>query len=440
MFPVKSYKNFKYLLAFLNSKLVFYMADCLNPTANIQVGDLKRVPFVLPDRDNEKIVSKLAEENIGLTRKLLKSKIFEPDFVECVFSPDKTWKESIRQYTENKLAVQAAILVNEAVINEHIFRIYSLSNEDKKLVAEKQGNDVVNIPITNMAKKHYLEKHESILTNIAREKIENITIRENIENVKDVISAILRNISLDEICVRFNINPIDIWGIFVQNNEISMVQAKELSFEFLTDIIREILVEDDDGVIPLVPNTGEKVLLERIEDKFREKGFSMAQYSQFDKFLGRTIDEYINKHLFSDLSNQLDLFSYLPKTPFIWHLSSGSEQGFDCYIIIYTWSRDKLMRLRSVYIEHRERSLVNRQTDLAGNNSAEAQNEKDKIRKQLQEIESFKQKIDELLAEGYDPILDDGVGKNIAPLQKKKMIPYDVLNAGQLKKYLSADW
>ncbi len=39
-----------------------------------------------------------------------------------------------------------------------------------------------------------------------------------------------------------------------------------------------------------------------------------------------------------------------------------------------------------------------------------------------------------------NPILDDGVGKNIAPLQKKKMIPYEVLNAGQMKKYLNADW
>ncbi|MBT4947570.1 MAG: hypothetical protein HON27_15575, partial [Candidatus Marinimicrobia bacterium] len=48
--------------------------------------------------------------------------------------------------------------------------------------------------------------------------------------------------------------------------------------------------------------------------------------------------------------------------------------------------------------------------------------------------------IDELLAEGYNPILDDGVGKNIAPLQKKGLIPYEVLNAGQLKKYLNADW
>ena len=136
------------------------------------------------------------------------------------------------------------------------------------------------------------------------------------------------------------------------------------------------------------------------------------------------------------------MFPNTPKTPFIWHLTSGPTKGFDCYIIIYKWSRDKLMQLRSRYIENRERSLVNRQTDLQGKPqlTAKEQSELDTIFKQLKEIESFKVKIDELLAEGYNPILDDGVGKNIAPLQKKKMLAYDVLNPGQLKTYLNADW
>jgi hypothetical protein len=216
--------------------------------------------------------------------------------------------------------------------------------------------------------------------------------------------------------------------------------SQEIAFEFLVDLVREILMEDEDAIIPLVSNAGHTALLDRIEEKFRKKGFSPAQYSSFDTVLGRPIHDYLNKHFFAEQSDHFNLFSYLPKTPFIWHLSSGPEQGFDCYIIIYKWSRDKLMRLRSVYIEHRERSLVNRQSDLANNESAEAQNEKDRIFKQLKEIESFKTKIDELLSEGYAPILDDGVGKNIAPLQNKKMIPYEVLNAGQLKKYLNADW
>ena len=210
--------------------------------------------------------------------------------------------------------------------------------------------------------------------------------------------------------------------------------------EFLADMIREILMEDEDGIIPLVPNAGEKILLDRIEEKFLDKGFSMAQYSAFDGVLGRNIKEYINGHFFKALSDHLNLFMYLPKTPFIWHLTSGPQQGFDCYIIIYKWDRDKFLRIRSVYIENRERALINRQSDLATDTSASAQNEKEKIYKQLKEIESFKTKIDELLKEGYNPILDDGVGKNIAPLQKKGMLAYEVLNAGQLKKYLNADW
>ncbi len=248
------------------------------------------------------------------------------------------------------------------------------------------------------------------------------------------------NNTLEEFCIRHQINPINVWYWFKQSNIIPKQRMNTLAMEFLVDMVREILMEDEDGIIPLVPNAGEKVLLYRIEEKFREKGFSSAQYSSFDSVLGRTIHEYLSDYFFAELSDYLKLFKQLPSTPFIWHLSSGPEQGFDCYIIIYKWNRDKLMRLRSVYIEHRERSLVNRQSDLAGNESAEAQNEKDRIFKQLKEIESFKAKIDELLSEGYNPILDDGVGKNIAPLQKKGMITYDVLNAGQLKKYLNADW
>ena len=78
--------------------------------------------------------------------------------------------------------------------------------------------------------------------------------------------------------------------------------------------------------------------------------------------------------------------------------------------------------------------------DLGGNNSAQAQEEKEQIKLQLEELQTFKVKIDDLLASGYNPKLDDGVGKNIAPLQKRGMLAYDVLNAGQLKKYLNADW
>lgn len=65
---------------------------------------------------------------------------------------------------------------------------------------------------------------------------------------------------------------------------------------------------------------------------------------------------------------------------------------------------------------------------------------KKKIRLQLQEIEVFKSKIEELIAENYKPKLDDGVGKNIAPLQNKGLLKAEVLKKTQLVKYLNADW
>lgn len=50
-----------------------------------------------------------------------------------------------------------------------------------------------------------------------------------------------------------------------------------------------------------------------------------------------------------------------------------------------------------------------------------------------------------LLASNYDPKLDDGVGKNIAPLQKAGLLSYAVLKEtggkkSQLNKFLNADW
>ena len=84
--------------------------------------------------------------------------------------------------------------------------------------------------------------------------------------------------------------------------------------------------------------------------------------------------------------------------------------------------------------------MKNRLIDLQNDDSIPAQAEKEKIQLQLEEIGEFKTKIDEILQSGYDPKLDDGVGKNIAPLQEKGLLKVDVLKTNQLKKYLEADW
>jgi len=457
IFPIREYKNIEYVIAFLNSKLVGYIVTCLNPTVNIQVGDIERIPFLIPTKQLEEIVELLTITNIQIGNSINSFSLVETNFNKSILgiSYNADHKSKVKNYFNDENHLLAQVLINEAIINEKIFEVYELTEKDRAMVLTKEGKNIGGLPVETEAREAYLtteymgnDTNQNSLfsmSSVVEKFINTLPTKEFAsEEVETIINGFptlyQSNNNLEEFCIRHQINPINVWYWFKQSNVIPQQRMHTLAMEFLADMIREILMEDEDGIIPLVPNAGEKILRDRIEEKFREKGFSTAQYSNFDSVLGRPINDYLNKYFFAELSDHLNLFMYLPKTPFIWHLSSGPEQGFDCYIIIYKWSRDNLMRLRSVYIEHRERSLINRQSDLANNDSADAQNEKDKIFKQLKEIETFKIKIDELLAEGYNPILDDGVGKNIAPLQKKKMIPYEVLNAGQLKKYLDADW
>lgn len=444
IFADKEFENTYYLIGFMNSKLVAYIIDCLNPTVNAQVGDMQRIPFVIPTREDEKIIGSLSEINVKIKRKLTEYSLFEPDSNKFIGAQKSTINEFL--ILENFYLTH--ILINETIINEIIFKLYDLTNSDKVIVIAKSGISIATYPVDALAKQAYLnavvtdfpiDNISDYIQNLP-EKEYTIVERQTIE--QEFPTLYQSNNNLEEFCIRHQINPINVWYWFKKSNVVPKQRMNALAMEFLADMIREILMEDDDGIIPLVPNAGEKVLIDRIEEKFIEKGFSTAQFSLFDGVLGKNINEYVTNYFFNHFSNMLNLFRHLPMTPFIWHLTSGPEQGFDCYIIIYKWNRDKLLRIRSVYIENRERALSNRQSDLRAKEllSAADQNEADKIYNQLQEIEGFKTKIDALLEEGYNPILDDGVGKNIAPLQKKGMLAYEVLNAGQLKKYLNADW
>ncbi|MGO4921402.1 BREX-1 system adenine-specific DNA-methyltransferase PglX [Maribacter spongiicola] len=444
------YDNIYYSLAFLNSKLSAYILGCLNPTVSTQVGDLKRIPFVIPEKHVESEVSQLSILNEIIEQKVDSFKINDPYFNGGPFNKFNKVKFSnlYFKYLNYENYIRSHVLVNESIINDKIFKIYELTETDKAMVLAKEGESIGSLPLSTAAKAAYLasEVDEFPLDNI-RDYIKNLTEQEFEASTREAIEnefpqLYQSNNDLEAFCIRHQINPINVWYWFKESNVVPKQRMNDLAMEFLADLLREILLEDVDGIIPLVPNAGEKVLLDRVEEKFIEKGFSMAQYSSFDSVLGRELNEYINHHFFKSFSDHLNLFMYLPKTPFIWHLTSGPEQGFDCYIIIYKWNRDKLLSIRSRYIELRERALDNHQSDLRAKSvlTAKEQNKLDTIYKQLKEIEVFKQKIDELLAEGYDPILDDGVGKNIAPLQNKGMLAYEVLNKGQLKKYLNADW
>lgn len=430
----------------MNSKIVFYILDCLNPTVNTQVGDLQRIPFVKPSKELEECISALASQNITIKIYLNSYRVIEIKFKRnpLVAFSEVSLRERVLSYLNYENAQLTLVLINEAIINQLIFKLYALSPEDQTQIEANIGKCVGELPILAAARDEYLSA-TTIENELIIKFIQNLALTTFEEQQIQTIEAEFANLyqsnnDLEEFCKRHKLNPINVWYWFRESKVLPQGRTAEIALEFLADTCRTILTEDSDGIIPLVGLPGEPRLLDRIEQHCVNQGFTSAQFMQLDELLGRPMNEYLEHHFFKNFSDHLNLFMFLPKTPFIWHLSSGTVQGFEAYIIIYKWNRDSLYKLKTKYLGKRVESLEYRQIQLADANTAQAQNEKEKIRLQLLEITEFTRKIDELIEEGYDPKLDDGVGKNISPLQKKGMLRCDVLNAKQLDKYLKADW
>ncbi|MDY4990516.1 MAG: BREX-1 system adenine-specific DNA-methyltransferase PglX [Prevotella sp.] len=452
---MKKYNDLYYSLAFLNSELNVYITTCLNPTVNTQVGDMQRVPFVIPEKNEEKQVSKMAFQNRKIQEKIGIYSIVEQNYSHSPITPASSPESELTRYYNYENALLTLILLNEAIINRIVFDVYELSEHDRQMVLDKECVPVGDLSVSQAALDEYKqwlqENQEFPASTEVWEHLDSLAIDNEQPQISDFDKLYQNNYGWEEFCNSDNhrMNPIEVWYQFRHAGVLPPQRTQSLSFELITDVIRAILKKDDDGVIPLCERMGEEPLDVRIEQELVERGYSGAQISQIEQLLcmnlgtGKSLRKYLYEKFFQQLSDHLNLFMYLPKTPFIWHLTSGDpasgHSAIDLYISIYTWSRDTLFRIKSVYVANRENALADRLVALDPT-SANGKMEAALIKDQQQELRQFADKIDQLLASGYDPKLDDGVGKNIAPLQKAGLLSYDVLNSGQLKKYLNADW
>lgn len=434
----------KYLLAFMNSQLSFYTVDCLNPTVSTQVGDTKRIPFCIPSSRIQSFIESIVDINIKIKQYL------------CMFSiVEKTYKNSpirnctdiiidcIKEHYNTENALLTQILLNESVINKIVFEVYELSEHDRQMVLEKEGIPVGDLPVSAEAKAAYREwlqgNREFPASEEVMKHLDSLEERTDLPRVTDFDTLYQNNNGWEEFCKKHGLNPVEAWHQFRSAGVLPPQRTQELAFELIVDVVRSVLKKDDDGVVPLGDKMGEERLALRIEQEMMERGYSAAQFGQVCQLLGCPLEKFLQERFFQQLSDHLNLFMYLPKTPFIWHISSGGHHAIELFVSIYKWTRDTLFRIRSIYAANREAAIRDRLNSL-DQSQAEGRIEAAELRAMLDELQQFCQKVDNLLASGYDPKLDDGVGKNIAPLQQRGLISYEVLNQGQLKKYLNADW
>lgn len=443
IYPSVKFSDIFYYLAFLNSKLSTYLLNCLNPTVNVTQGDIKRIPFAVPSNEFEIIIQQHSISCVSIRKHLCEFSLIEPHFSESPIKAGVDVHISLVAFYNTENALLTQILLNESIVNKIVFKVYELSDHDKQMVLDKEGIPVGDLPVSREAKVAYrqwlTEESEFAPSDEVLTHLDALEERDDLPQITDFDTLYQNNNEWEEFCIKRKVNSVEAWYQFRKAGILPPQRTQTLAFELITDVIRTVLAKDDDGIIPLGDKMGEERLAIRIEREMMERGYSAAQFAQVCHLLGCPLEKYLQERFFQQLSDHLNLFMYLPKTPFIWHLTSGPHHAIELYISIYKWSRDALFRVRSIYAANRETAIRDRLNSI-DTTSTTGRLEANELRAMLTELQEFCQKVDDLLACGYDPKLDDGVGKNIAPLQKRKMLSYEVLNAGQLKKYLNVDW
>jgi hypothetical protein len=132
---IKNY-DIKLFLSLLTSILIKNIMKILNPTVNYQVGDLKNIP--IPDSiEKSTKLAPLAQANIDIKKSLYSFHLIERDFkndplswglvqVRNLANTKKIIPEALKAFLVHKANLESQLLLNEAKVDEEVFRLYEL--------------------------------------------------------------------------------------------------------------------------------------------------------------------------------------------------------------------------------------------------------------------------------------------------------------------------
>jgi len=485
------------VLSILSTLIANYFRFVLNPTASFQVSNLKSIPIPDPSAlGSESIspseirdllgsfsphsplstldsitLSSLAHDCIEIKKELYSFHVMERDFKHDPLS----WglkeiseedglvnvKSALRRFFLHKAELEARLLINEAVNDELVFKLYELLPEDLTLLdvitqSGLQGSLTEDLASAlNEGRVHDLGRRtkdgSSDLYAAVLEVLESEGIpvgayppRELNEDERKTLKKLYLKHRHDrgsgkseaitgmefgiveELAGALKVSPVTVVEELAKIDALPSEAVKDVISEHIQALTIEIMREDNDGILSLSTNTGETSISTRIIERWRALGIGDT-YNELENLLGKKLDDYLLKDFFKDHSKRF------MSRPIIWQLTS--DKGSVNFLVLHhTWSYDKMLLLRAKYLGGVKRTLENTlATEINEKN-------REKLMEKLAELERFSNALNELLDGSYLPEVDGGVAKNIAPLQKRGLLKFDVLSKKLMDKMLKVEW
>lgn len=365
-----------YVLGYLNSRVASDFITLVNPTVNIQNGDVKRLPLIV-NEDAVQYVSELSKENVHLVKEDYDSSEISWDFNRnplVVMGKESKLESIYEDYNEHLNSSFNRVKQNEIKINEYFAKLYNVE-------------DITNTEV--------LDKKVSIIKKEKRDLV--------VELISYAVGCMLGRYSLD------------VEGLVYAGENWNPEKYKTFA-------------ADKDGIIPVCDDeyfeddiTGQFV-------KFVETVYGSDTLEENLRFIANALSgagtprEVIRSYFINDFF--ADHCKTYQKRPIYWLFDSGKKSGFKCLIYMHRYQPDTIARIRTDYVHEQQSRYRTAIADLEQRIEGASTSDRVKLNKKLKhlqeqsvEIHDYEEKIHHLADQYISIDLDDGVKVNYAKFQ-----------------------
>jgi hypothetical protein len=386
LFVNEKYDKF-YILGLLNSKISSMILEVLSPTLDFNPGYISKIPIIYKNND---LITKIIQENIDICKK--EQDLFENSWNfnhnSLIKNNCNKIANSIANYKNYENDLFETLKKNESKLNEFFKNIYGFIEIDTKVSDEK-----ISIKKTNIANLIELL-------------------------ISYFVGCLFGRYSLDQ------------EGLIYAGGEWDLSKYHKF-------------IPDDDNIIPVLDS---EYFEDDIINKFVEfikVAFSEETLEENLVFIaknlktkGKTNREIIRNYFLNNFyKNHVQMYK---KTPIYWLFDSGKNNAFKALIYMHRYRPDLVARVRTDYLHKTQKAIeiaIENSESIIQNSSnnkeiANANKEKNKLLKQLEEIREYDEALAHIANQQIEIDLDDGVKVNYEKFQNVEIIT----KSGKVKK------
>jgi len=425
--------NHDLLNGLLNSSLYKFLMNGINPSVNVQVGDVNTLPVPINMEHSNEIIS-LVHSALDVRRH--QSELIEVSFD---FKPGKLENQSkIIDIISNEKMMDADLEVIQGCIDEYVFDSYNISEHTRNRVYDKFSMNRSQYP--HILNSGSMKSNRREFLSLIPEK----TVSE--EDYQELITRINDNKdnNLREICEELEISPYTVAKVRQEHNLYTRDEKQEAAGRLLSYFLgcamgrweHKDLDPDDNGIIVFDSDFEDDVMsymrscieLTYGEDELYERE------SEVEEILNKSIEDWLRNTFFRH-HHCKEYRRRGQRIPIYWQLES-KEGAFSCFVYYHEMDADTLPKLRGQYIDKKLDTLRNRleaiESELEatdGDRARELRTEKEEIQADIDDITEFRDRVDTLIEGGFEPDFEAGIWENIQEVDEHDLlaVPLDKL-------------